>query len=927
MAEIQALERHEIFSTLETSARGLAQGEVERRVNIYGPNELVKPKGRPIIFRFFEQFTDLFALVLLAAAGITFVSYLLDRTHPSDDITVTVAILMVVVLNAVIGFVQEYQASRAAEALQKLLPAHAKVIRGGELQEILAAELVPGDLLVLAEGDSVGADARVVDAFELRTNNMALTGESEPVRRIAAPEIEVGQPRIEARNFVFMGTMVATGTGKAVVVSTGMETEFGRIFALTAQVKEERSPLQREIGVMAKRVSAVAIAVAAALFGIRLLVHDTFVSAFLFALGVMVAFVPEGLPATMSVSLAVGVKRMARNNALIKRLSAVETLGSTTVICTDKTGTLTAGQMTVREVWTSGKSHAVTGEGYNPTGAVDGLDVSTTETLRAATLCNNARLVPPAEDGGWHILGDPTEGALRVVAVKAGLTVEEQEQALPRIVELPFDSVRKRMSTIHRNPDGGEIAFVKGAPKEILASCTCILWNGEEVPLTNEIRAQIEAANDTMARDALRVLAMARRPVTTKGQVPEASEVERDLCFLGLAGMLDPPRPEVAEAVRLCRGAGIRIIMLTGDYGLTAEAIARRVGILRRPLAPIITGRELSEMDDSSLKELLAVNDEIVFARVAPEHKLRVATALKDLGEIVAMTGDGVNDAPALKAADIGVAMGVAGTDVAREASVMILLDDSFASIVAAVERGRSVYQNIRKFLIYLFSHNLGELFPILIATFLGIQFVPLTALQILAIDLGSDVMPALALGAEEPEPGLMDRPPRRRSERLMSAQVFRRFLFLGTIQAIGAFAAFYLTLRHNGINDVRHIASVTQLGFRKAVTMTQAAIVFSQFFNGFSIRTEVQSVFKVGLLKNKGLVAGEVLGIGIIMAISYVPLLNHVFKTAPLSLSDWALVAAFGSVLLVADEVRKGFVRLRRREHPSYDDRREEAR
>jgi P-type Ca2+ transporter type 2C len=906
-----ALERHEVFDVYGTSARGLRSLEAERRLNEDGPNELKKPKRRPLIYKYLAQFTDLFAVVLQVAAAITLASYFIDSTHPTDDITVTVAVLLVVLLNATIGFFQEYRAERAAEALQSLLPPQARVIRDGDLVTLAARDLVQGDLLVLGEGDNVGADARLVDAFELRTNNMALTGESEPAGRIADPELEIGLLTVAARNLVFMGTAVATGTGKAVVIGTGMDTEFGRIFSLTTEVKEEKSPLQRQVANMAKRVAAVAIGSAAVLFAIRLLAHDPFLSAFILAFGVMVALVPEGLPATLSVSLAVGVRRMARRNALIKKLSAVEALGSTTVICTDKTGTLTEGQMTVREVWASGRSHEVTGQGYDPAGIVVDAGSEVVETLRAALLCNDARLLPPSEESErWRCLGDPTEGALRVAAKKVGLRLEDEESRLPRVYEFPFESTRKAMTTVHSTGELAELAYVKGAPKEVLAACTHALWEGEEVEITLEMRKQVEAACDEMAREALRVLAMARRRLSFDHGM-SASLVERDLCFLGLAGMIDPPRAEVVEAVADCRSAGIRVIMVTGDYGLTAEAIARRIGIVSRDLPRIVSGQELAEMDDAQLREVFSENAELIFARVAPEHKLRVARSLKDSGEIVAMTGDGVNDAPALKAADIGVAMGISGTDVSREAAVMVLLDDSFASIVAAIERGRSVYQNIRKFLIYLFSHNLGELGPILAATFLGIPLVPLNALQILSIDLGSDVMPGLALGAEEPEPGLMSRPPRPVRERLFSKAVAFRFLFLGVIQAVGAFVAFYVTLKHYGVSDVRHFVA-SDIGYRKAITMTQAGIVFGQFFNGFAVRTDRESVFKVGLLKNKALVWAEVLGIAIVMSISYVPLFQGVFKTAALGVWDWLLVALFGAILLAADEARKAVVRWR---------------
>jgi len=919
---VHALPRLEVYGALDSSPRGLTSEEAAARLARYGRNELPKSKGRPIILRFFGQFTDLFAVVLMVASAITFLAYGIQSPHDINNLELAVAILMVVVLNAVIGFFQEYSAEKTAEALQAMVPRATRVIRDGERQEIEAANLVPGDLVALEAGDAVSCDCRVVDAYDLSVNNVALTGESDPVGRTTDPS-RPDSDLIESRNCVFMGTSVVNGTGKAVAFATGLQTEFGRIFQLTAQVVEEKSPLQRQVAIMAKRVSVIAIGLGAVLFALRASTsQQRVVDSFVFALGVMVALVPEGLPATLSVSLAIGVRRMAKKNALIKKLLAVETLGSTTVICTDKTGTLTKAEMTLQSVWESGRTHAVSGVGYAPEGQVKEADTAR-EVLRVGALCADAKLLAPDAHGGWRILGDTTEGSIVVAAAKAGIDVNAETDKAPRVAEFPFDSDRKLMSTVHRlaGDQKEHVAYVKGSPQELLARCTRVLWDGQEVGLTDARRTEIAAANDAMAGQALRVLAIGRR--TVGSAQPAQDEVERDLVFLGLVGMLDPPRPEVSDAVAQCRNAGIRVIMVTGDYGLTAEAIARKVGIVVGDKACVVSGADLEQIDDAQLQKILAENWEIVFARVKPEHKMRVVSTLKDMGEIVAVTGDGVNDAPALKRADIGVAMGVTGTDVAREAAVMVLLDDSFASIVAAVELGRSVYQNIRKFLIYLFSHNIAELTPILLGTFLDFPLVALTALQVLAIDLGSDVMPALALGAEPPEPGIMDRPPRPPSEPLFSAAVVRRFLFLGIIQSIGVCFAFFWRIHSahlpfrmfNSASGSPYPANpIARHAYREALTMTEAGIVMSQFFNGFAVRTDEQSVFKVGVLTNKPLVAAEFLGIGIVSCISYLHPLQSVFHTTGLTIYDWLMLASFGALLLVADEIRKAVVRAKRR-------------
>ncbi len=908
-AEIVSLAVPAAVAALGSSRRGLSEQEAGRRRAAAGPNSLPQAQKRPVWAELAAQLANMFAVVLLVAAGLTFLIYILSVPRDSSNLILAFGILGVVVLNALIGFVQEHAAERTAEALQAMVPHRARVLRAGQLAEIPAEDLVPGDVVSLEAGDAVSADARLIEAHGLSIEMAALTGESQPVGRASEPA-EAGTAPVQARNCVFMGTSVTAGTGKAVVFATGLSTEFGRIYRLTAGVPPEPSPLQRQVNHMARLVAAVAIAAGALLFTLRLLAGSAVALAFVFALGVMVALVPEGLPATLSVSLAIGVRRMARRHALIKRLAAVEALGSTTVICTNKTGTLTKAEMTVQQVFASGRSRAVTGAGYAPEGEVEDAE-AVVGVLRAGALCCDARLLPPpgngdgARGGGWGVLGDTTEGAILVAAAKAGIDVAAETMRAARVGEFPFDPGRKLMTTIH-DVGGSYEAYVKGSPQAVLQRCTHACWHGQVVPLGEGLRRQIADANDAMATQALRVLAVASKTVSSERVSQD--QAEHGLTFLGLAGMSDPPRPEVTAAVRACQRAGIATYMVTGDYGLTAEAIARRVGIIGDGPARVITGTDLDATSGETLTALLRAHEQVIFARARPEHKLQIVTVLQQLGEVVAVTGDGANDAPALKRASVGVAMGRGGTDVARAASVMVLLDDSYASIATAVELGRAVYENIRRFLVYLFSHNLAELAPILAATFAGFPLVPLTALQVLAIDLGSDVLPALALGAERPEPGTMDRPPRPPAEHLFSWAVARRFLFLGSIQSAGVVFAFFWRI---------HTAHLPFSAFtwdnpiyREALTMTQAGIVVSQFFNSFTVRTSRESVLRAGLLSNPPLIAAGLFGLGIMAAISYLPALQAVFHTAPLRLSDWLLLVFFGVLLLVADETRKAWRR-----------------
>ena len=914
-APIWSLEVASALSSLGSSRQGLDEAEAARRRESVGPNALPHQRRRPVALELAAQLTNMFAVVLVVAAGLTFLTYFVSSPRDAANLELGFGILGVVVLNALIGFAQEHSAERTAEALQAMVPHTARVLRVGQLTETPAEDLVPGDVVVLDTGDAVSADCRVIEAHALSIEMAALTGESQPVGRTDEPA-DPSSSAVDARNVVFMGTSVTTGTGKAVVFATGLSTEFGRIYRLTADLPAEQSPLQRQVTDMARRVAAVAIAAGALLFALRVLSGNAAALSFVFALGVMVALVPEGLPATLSVSLAIGVRRMARRHALIRRLAAVEALGSTTVICTDKTGTLTKAEMTLQQVYASGGLHAVSGVGYGPEGEVADLAPAVANVLRTGGLCADARLLAPSGGQGWRVLGDTTEGAILVGAAKAGIDLGAEAARTPRVGTFPFDPDRKLMTTLHR-AGGGVEAYVKGSPQAVLERCTTALWERQVVALDGELRRQVEGANDALAAQGLRVLAVATKAVASDRVGQE--EAEHGLCLLGLVGIADPPRPEVTAAVDACRRAGITIYMVTGDYGLTAEAIARRVGIIGDGPARVVTGAELDATSDDALAEMLRAatlqgDSQVLFARVRPEHKLRIVATLEGLGEIVAVTGDGANDAPALKRASVGVAMGEGGTDVARAAAVMVLLDDSFASIAAAVELGRGVYQNIRRFLVYLFSHNLAELAPILAATFVGFPLVPLSALQVLAIDLGSDVLPALALGAERPEADTMARPPRPPAEHLFSWGVVRRFLFLGAIQSTGVVFAFFWRIHsaHLGFGAF----TATNPTYREALTMTQAGIVVSQFFNSFAVRTDSESLLRVGLFSNPPLIAAGVVSLSFMAAVSYLPALQAVFHTAALRLSDWLILVGFAALLLGADEARKAWHRHADRRH-----------
>jgi magnesium-transporting ATPase (P-type) len=864
----------------EPGASGLSSAEAADLLLAVGPNALAEAK-RPSHLRLFgANLVHLFALLLWAGALLALVGGLPQ---------LSAAIVAVILVNAVFAFVQEYRAERAVDALRRMLPARVRVRRDGVATEIASEEVVPGDALLLAPGDRVAADADLLGAHELRVDEATLTGEAYPV---------------EPESRVFAGTFVTAGSGEALVTETGMATRFGRIAELAQRTRRERSPLERELDRVTHLVAVLSLGIGTLFFVVAGLLGMSLSDRFVFAVGVTVALVPEGLLPTVTFSLALATQRMARRNALVRRLSSVEALGETTVICTDKTGTLTEDEMTVVRLWTPAREVEVEGVGYEPFGRfrVDGRVVDPAplgELLRAGLLCNDARLAQA--EGAWRIVGDPTEGALLVVAEKGGLRHAQEAARLPRLAELPFSSERKRMSTVHL-AGSDRIAYVKGAAEVVLPRTT----------LTLDEQAEAGAAAAAMERDALRVLALARR-VLPADVGNGSDEVERDLELLGLVGMLDPPRTEVPEAVRSCRAAGIRVLMVTGDAARTAEAIARRIGLVTGDVH-VIVGSELAGLDDDELRRRLRERD-VVFARIDPEQKLRLARVLRADGEIVAMTGDGVNDAPALKEADIGLAMGRTGTEVAREAADMILLDDNFASVVAAVEEGRAVYDDIRRFAGYHFCSNVGELVPFLVWGITGGAVpLPLVVMQVLAIDLGTDMLPAIALGTERAEPGTLDRPPRPRTERLLDASVLGRvFAWIGPLEGLAAMASFFFAYGLAGWRPWEPLADSGQL-YLQATTMTMAGIVMAQVGAGLGWRTNRRSLASVGPFSNRLLLVGIAVEVAMIGVLASTPGLQEAFHTAPLSPWCWAFLLIWPPLVLGAEELRKAVLRRRGR-------------
>ncbi len=878
---IHNLDTEQALASLNTTAAGLAPAEAARRQAEYGPNHVEEVRREPLLLGFAREFTHFFAIILWLGAGLAFLA---NHFDPGQGMaSLGVAIVGVIIVNGIFSFWQEYKAEQAVSALRQLLPQKVQALRDGAIVELLANELVPGDIVLLEEGALVPADCRLIEAFALRVNTATVTGESLPMARTTEPSAE--NSPLYAKNVVLAGTSVVSGQARAVVYATGMHTEFGRIAHLTQTAGTASSPLQREIARLSHIVAALATGMGVVLFFVGQAMGLPTWENLLFAIGIIVANVPEGLLPTVTLSLAMATQRMAKRNALVRHLPAVEALGSTTTICCDKTGTLTQNRMSVQRLWLGG-------------GFLDFGDLSTqprlTEENRElfvnAALCHNLKIVDE------KLLGDPMEVALAGM----GRQVVGDLADYKRIDEIPFDTDRKRMSVLCETPQG-RMLYCKGAPETVLAACAFVQFDAGVVPLDAVATTRLLAAQRQMAEAGLRVLAFAHCAV--EDGLPSE---EHGMTLTGLVGLEDPPRPEVPEAIARCATAGIRIIMVTGDHPHTALAIARQIGLVKTEQPVVITGDKLRAISPAHLQLALDAK-EIIFARVAAEQKMLIVQTLQKKGEIVAVTGDGVNDAPALKTADIGIAMGISGTDVAKEAADLILLDDNFASIVAAIEEGRAVFDNIRKFLTYILSSNIPELVPYLAFVLFRIP-LPLTIIQILAVDLGTDMLPALALGAEKPDPGVMSRPPRARNERLLSwGLLARAYLFLGVLEAAAAMAVFFFVLNAAGWKYGVSLDRLDPL-YLQATSACLATIVVMQMVNVFLCRHPTKSSLAFGFFGNGYLLLGLAAELGVILFIIYTSAGQWLFGTAAIGAEVWLLALAGAALMGAMEEGRKAW-------------------
>ena len=883
------------LAELKTTAPGLNSEEVRRRLEEFGPNELQATQRVSPWKLLLDQFKNVLIVILLVATGLS--------ACLGEGIE-TIVIGVIVLFAVGLGFIQEFRAERAIDALRKMAAPTATVLRDGDEIDVPAEHLVPGDIVLLRAGDRVPADVRLVESINLQIEESSLTGESVAVEKhtepIAGAEAALG----DRKNMAYAGTSVTYGRGRAVVVATAMNTEFGKIARMLQSVETERTPLQKNLDKVGHMLARVALIIVVVIVALGLLRGQPFMEMLIFGIALAVAVVPEALPAVVTISLAIGVQRMAKRKALMRRLPAVETLGGTSVICSDKTGTLTKDEMTVRKLYVAGCLWDVSGAGYEPHGqfSVGGQvrdpDEALLQFLRAATLASDAHHARGEADGHWHIKGDATEGALVVAAAKAGLVKAELERQAPRTNEIPFTSETKRMTTLHVSPEGS-VAFSKGAPEVILASCTHVLTGGDGVwrdaPLDEAGRAAIVEIARELADQALRVLGVARK----SGSTLEAAEC--GMTFLGLAGMIDPPRPEAREGVKKCEQAGIRVVMITGDHPLTAQAVARELGILKD--GRVITGSQLDAISDADFEREVTEID--VYARVSPAHKLRVVSALQKNGNVVAMTGDGVNDAPALKKADIGIAMGITGTDVTKEAAAMTLTDDNFASIVAAVEEGRGIFSNIKKYLMYLLSSNIGEMLIMVGAAVLGMP-MPLSAVQILYINLATDGLPALALAVDPPDRDLMQRPPRDPRSGIFSRPVVILMTAGGLWSAIANLGLFTW-------------ARARQFPMDECMTLVFVSLCLVEFFKAYSFRSDRHTMFR-GMFSNRWLNLAITWELLLLAAIVYLPILHKPFGTFSLPLSVWPVLLGVAVTIVPVLEsvkwaIRRGWIHSARTE------------
>lgn len=878
----------DILQETGSSQNGLTAEQAAAKLEEHGPNELREEEKKSFAAKLLDQFKDVLILILIGAAAVSaFVG----------EATDAIIILAIVVVNALLGLYQEGKAEKALEALKKMASPEAKVVREGKTVVLPSAQIVPGDIVILETGDIVPADLRLIESSNLKIDESSLTGESVAVDKFADAVYEDDQELGDRENMAYTSTNVSYGRGKGIAVETGHNTEIGKIATTLSSYEDEMTPLQKKLAQLGKMLGIVVLVVCGIVFAVGLLYGNDLLEMFMTAIALAVAAIPEGLPAIVTVVLSLGMGRMAERNAIVKKLLAVETLGTTTVICSDKTGTLTQNEMTVTKLYLDDTVLDVTGTGYSPEGAIqqDGQDVndeavpSLYTLLSIATLTNDAKI--EEKEGMHRVLGDPTEGALITLASKKGMTPEEHVQKYPRVQELPFDSDRKMMTTFHDNfLDGKVVAFTKGAPDIILDRCTTWLVNGEQRELTDADREKIMEQNSAFARSALRVLAYAIRSFDQAPEHPDPEETEKDMTFVGLTGMIDPPREEAKEAIALCKKAGIVPVMITGDYKDTAYAIAEDLGMVEHEDQAIM-GRDLNGLSDEQMREL--VKEKRVYARVSPDHKVRIVTALRENGEIAAMTGDGVNDALAIKRADIGISMGITGTDVAKNTADVILTDDNFASIVSAVNEGRIIYSNIKKFVFFLLSCNIGEILVVLVSILMNLP-VPLLPIQLLWLNLVTDSFPALALGVEPGEADIMEQPPRAPDEPIIDKE-----MRIGiALQAI----AIAVSVTFVYIRGLNHFAGNVD----GARTMAFATLIMAELLRSYSTRSEHFTLAKIGPFTNKTLVAGTAFSFVLMLVVMYVPFMQPLFHTVTMGFAEWAWILPAATLPLIVGEVYK---------------------
>jgi Ca2+-transporting ATPase len=905
--KFHSLNIHEALKSLESTASGLASIEAQKRLAVYGPNELKKEKGKSPLRLLLGQFTDVLIIILLIAIGLSFAV---------GEATDAAIILAIVIASAALGFTQEYRSEKAVEALKKMTAPTANVLRDGKEVKIPANQLVPGDIILLYTGDKVPVDARLIGAFTLKADESSLTGESAPVNKFTT-ELGEQTPLNDMRNMVFMGTIIVYGRGKAVVTTTGMNTEFGKIAEMVQAAPQEQTPLEKRLVGVGKWIGILAIIIAVSVAAVGTFVeHRPIVDMVLWAVSLAVAAVPEALPAIVTGALAIGMYRMAKVNTIVKRLPAVETLGSTSVICSDKTGTMTKGEMTVQQIYVNNQALTVTGIGYEPTGEFQFEDKTVTPDdhlktlLKVAVLCNDSSNEKDEETGKWTVKGDPTEGALIVAAKKAGICKEVLDEQELRIAEIPFSSERKRMTTIH-SAEGKKIAYMKGAPEIVLEKCSKIFLNGKVQSLTRQIFAEYVKVTEDMALQALRNLGFAYKELRDDTSKLD-EEIETDFVFVGIMSMIDPPRSEVKDAIALCKSAGIRVVMITGDHKLTATAVAKALSLLdaKESEGKVLTGAELEKMTDDQLAAV--VEKVVVYARVSPEHKMRIIKAWKKKDEVVAMTGDGVNDAPALKMSDIGIAMGISGTEVTKEAADMVLADDNFASIVKAVREGREIYDNIKKYLTYLLQCNIMEIlvmfFAVVSVPYLAGIFtshpdvglvssagIALTAVQILWVNLVTDGLPAIALGVDPGDPDLMQRKPRKPKESMFSRDVKIYLTAMPIITSTLLLIAFF-----------SNSPWTSQFQLVEARTQLFTAMIMMELAVAISSRSLKYPIYKVGPFKNKFLWLAVLSSFALQLFVLYTPGVQNLFDVHTPGLFDWVIAVLFSILTFSVLEIGK---------------------